>query len=186
MESPRDEPSAGTALAPRPLVRHLAIGLLVLGVVLTPATWLDGGEHRGLLTAAVALLMVVLPAWAIWWLTGRAIVVHPDRVVVRRGERVVRTFAFDDLIEVHPGIDGSVGAATPEFWNKAVTLVGRTTAGKRRGLKVTAQTVETIDPLLVALAPVVARRPDLLPHDIHRTLFEEYVADLGRGGAQRG
>ena len=98
----------------------------------------------------------------------------------------MRSFAFDDLIEVRPGIDGSAGAATPEFWNRSITLIGRTTAGRRRGLKVTAQTVESIDPLLLALAPIVARRPELLPHDVHRTLFQDYVADLGRGGAQRG
>lgn len=181
MESPLGASRPTTVLTPRPLVRTLAVGVLVLGVVLTPATWLDGGRHREVLTAAVALLMVVLPLWAIWWLTGRTIVVHPDRVVVRRGEREVRTFAFADLIEVRPEVDGSAGAATPEFWNKAVTLIGRTTAGKRRGLKVTAQTVESIDPLLVALAPVVAGRPELLPHDIHRTLFREYVADLEQG-----
>lgn len=187
MESPLGASRPAVVLTPRPLVRNLAVGVLVFGVVLAPATWLDGGERRGLLTAAVALLMVVLPVWAIWWLRGRAIVVHPDRVVVRRGEREVRAFAYDDLIEVRPSVDGSAGAATPEFWNKAVTLIGRTTEGKRRGLKVTAQTVESIDPLLAALAPVVAARPDLLPHDIHRTLFEEYVADLGRGrDAQRG
>ncbi|KRE94245.1 hypothetical protein ASG76_12780 [Nocardioides sp. Soil774] len=187
MESHLGASSPSTVLTPRPLVRNLALAVLVLGIVLTPATWLDGGPHRGLLTAAVALLMVVLPLWAVWWLRGRTIIVHPDRVVVRRGEREVRSFAFDDLIEVRPGRDASVGAATPEFWNKSVTLIGRTTAGRRRGLKVTAQTVESIDPLLVALAPVVARRPDLLPHDVHRALFEEYVRDLGtERGTQRG
>jgi hypothetical protein len=187
MESPLGASQPATVLTPRPLIRNLAIGVLVVGIVLVPATWAAGGSQRALLTAAVALVMVVLPAWAIWFSRGRTIVVHPDRVVVRRGEREVRTFAFDDLVEVRPSVDGSAGAATPEFWNKAVTLVGRTTDGRRRGLKVTAQTVESIDPLLLALAPVVARRPDLLPHDVHRTLFEEYVADLGRGrGTQRG
>jgi hypothetical protein len=187
MESRPGAKSSATVLVPPPLVRTLAIGVLVIGVVVAPATWQAGGPHRGLLTAAVALLMVALPVWAIWWLRGRTIVVHPDRVVVRRGEREVRTFAFADLIEVRPEVDGSSGAATPELCNKAVTLIGRTTAGKRRGLKVTAQTVESIDPLLLVLAPVVARRPELLPHDIHRTLFEEYVDDLEQGrGTQRG
>ena len=165
-------------LTPRPLLRTLALGVLVLGIVLTPATWLDGGDHRALLTAGLALVMVVLPLWAVWWTHGRTIVVHPDRVVVRRGDREVRSFAFDDLTEVRPGVDGSAGAATPEFWNRSVTLLGRTSDGKRRGLKVSAQTVESIDPLLLALAPEVARRPDLLPHDVHRMLFEEYVDAL--------
>ena len=181
MESPLGASSPSNVLTPRPLVRNLALAVLALGLVLTPATWLDGGPHRALLTTAVALLMVALPLWAVWWLRGRTIAVHHDRVVVRRGERDVRAFVFDDLIEVRPGRDASVGAATPELWNKAVTLIGRTTEGKRRGLKVTAQTVESIDPLLVALAPVVARRPELLPHDVHRTLFEEYVRDLRTG-----
>ncbi|MCF6378381.1 hypothetical protein L2K70_12270 [Nocardioides KLBMP 9356] len=183
MESPRDASSSATVLTPRPLVRTLALCVLVPGAVLAPSTWLAGGEHRGILTAAVTLLMVLLPLWALWWLTGRTIVVHPDRVVVCRGGREVRTFAFDDLVEVRPGVDGSAGAATPEFWNKSVTVIGRTTSGKRRGLTVTAQTVESIDPLLVALVPVVARRPGLLPHAVHRTLFDELVADLG--GPQR-
>lgn len=187
MESPLGASQPATVLAPRPLVRNLAIGVLVFGIVLVPAVWTAGGSQRALLTAAVALVMVALPLWAIWFSRGRTIVVHPDRVVVRRGEREVRTFAFDDLVEVRPTVDGSAGAATPEFWNKAVTLIGRTTDGRRRGLKVTAQTVESIDPLLLALAPVVAQRPELLPHEIHRTLFEDYVADLGGGrGTQRG
>jgi hypothetical protein len=113
--------------------------------------------------------------------------VRPDRVVVRRGDSEVRTFRFDDLTEIRPGVDGSAGAATPEFWNKSVTLLGRTSEGRHRGLKVSAQTVESIDPLLLALAPVVADRPDLLPHDVHRKLFEEYVRDLESGrGSQRG
>lgn len=186
MESPLGESSPATVLTPRPLVRNLAIGVLVLGVVLAPATWLGDDDQRALLTAAVVLVMVLLPLWAIWWLSGRTIAVSRDRVVVRRGGRDVRTFAFDELIEVRPGRDASVGAATPEFWNKSVSLIGRTTDGKRRGLKVTAQTVESIDPLLLALAPVVARRPELLPHDVHRALFEEYVHDLRTGrGTQR-
>lgn len=181
MESPLGASRPATVLVPRPLVRNLALMLLVVGIAVVPATWLAGGPQRELLTAAVALVLVVLPAWAAWWTWGRTLAVHPDRVVVHRGEREVRTFAFDDLIEVRPGIDGSAGAATPEFWNKSVTLIGRTTAGKRRGLKVTAQTVESIDPLLLALAPVVARRPELLPHEVHRTLFEEYARDLRAG-----
>ncbi|MDR7252987.1 hypothetical protein J2X46_001972 [Nocardioides sp. BE266] len=160
-------------------MRTLAIVVLVVGVLLTAATWTAGGEHRVLSLAALGLLMVVLPAWAIWFTTGRTIEVHPDRVVVRRRGREVRTFAYDDLVDVRPGIDGSAGAATPEVWNKSVTLIGRTTARKRRGLKVTAQTVESIDPLLLALAPVVARKPELLPHDVHRELFAAYVHELG-------
>ncbi|RYC11137.1 hypothetical protein [Nocardioides zhouii] len=187
MESPSGASQPTTVLTPRPLLRNLALGVLVIGIALTPAVWAAGGPQRLLSTVGVALVMVVLPLWAVWWTHGRTIVVHPDRVVLRRGEREVRTFAFDDLIEIRPGVDGSAGAATPEFWNKSVTLLGRTSDGKRRGLKVSAQTVESIDPLLLALAPAVARRPDLLPHDVHRTLFEEYVHDLGPGrGTQRG
>lgn len=187
MESPPGPSRPATVLTPRPLLRNLALGVLVVGIALTAAVWAAGGAQRVPYTAGVALVLVVLPLWAVWWTRGRTIVVHPDRVVVRRGDRDVRTFAFDDLIEIRPGVDGSAGAATPEFWNKSVTLLGRTTDGKRRGLKVSAQTVESIDPLLVALAPVVARRPELLPHDIHRTLFEEYVDDLEQGrGTQRG
>lgn len=180
-----EPPVPPTVLEPRPLVRTLAIVVLVVGLLLTAATWTAGGQHRVLSSAALGLLTVVLPAWAIWFTTGRTIEVHPDRVVVRRRGREVRTFAYDDLVEVSPGVDGSAGAATPEVWNKAVTLIGRTTAGRRRGLKVTAQTVESIDPLLLALAPVVARRPGLLPHDVHRELFTDYVDELGTG-RQRG
>ncbi|MBC2932205.1 hypothetical protein [Nocardioides sp. zg-1228] len=187
MESPPGASPPATVLTPRPLVLHLAIGVLVVGILLASATWAGGGDQRALLTVAILVVTVALPAWAIWWARGRTILVRPDRVVVRRGEREVRTFAFDDLTEVRPGVDGSAGGATPELWNKSVTLLGRTTAGRRRGLKVTAQTVESIDPLLLALAPVVARRPELLPHAVHRALFEEYVRDLRSGrGRQRG
>lgn len=186
MDTPSGEPPV-TVLAPRPLVRNLAIGVLVLGVVLAAATWADGGELRAPLTAAVVALMVALPLWAVWFSRGRTIAVHPDRVVVRRGEREVRTFAFADLTEVRPATDASPGAATPELWNKSVMLLGQTTDGKRRGLKVTAQTVESIDPLVLALAPVVARRPDLVPRDGDRRLFDEYVRDLRSGrDTQRG
>ena len=180
-------PEPGTQLTPRPLIGNLALAVGLVGIVLTLATWLDGGPHRAVLTGAVALIMVVLPLWAAWWTRGRTVTVHADRVVVRRGHREVRTFPFNDLIEVRPGIDGSAGAATPEFFNKSVTLIARTSAGRRRGLKVSAQTVESIDPLLLALAPVVARRPGLLPHDADRTLFMEYVEDVRSGrGTQRG
>lgn len=177
--------SRETVLTPRPLIRNLALAVLVIGVALVPATLAGDGGGRYLMAGAVGLVMVLVPLWALWWGWRRTVVVHPDRVVVRRGAREVRTFAFDELTEVRPGVDGSAGAATPEFWNKSVTLLGRTTDGRRRGLKVSAQTVESIDPLLLALAPVVARRPDLLPHDVHRSLFEEYVRDLGTG-SQRG
>ena len=186
METSPGSPQPGIVLTPRPLLRNLALTVLVVGIVLVPATWVGGGSQRVALTAAVALVLVVLPLWAVWFTRGRTIVVHPDRVVVRRGEREVRSLPYDTLTEVRPGVDGSAGAATPEFWNKSVTLVGRTSEGRRRGFKVSAQTVESIDPLLLALAPVVARRPELLPHDVHRTLFEEYVRDLGSGRSQRG
>lgn len=158
---------------------RLAMMLTVVGLILTPSVWLSGGEHRAWWTAAVGLMFLALPAWAAWTLLTRRIVVHRDRVAVLRGERVVRELAFADLTEVRPGMDGSSGAATPEMFNKSVTLQGRTLEGRRRGLKVSALTVESIDPLLRALAPEVARRPELLTRDLYRDLFAEFIDDAG-------
>lgn len=100
---------------------------------LLAAVWTAGGPQRLVFTAGVALVMVVLAPWAVWWAQGRTIAVHRYRVVVRRGEREVRTFAFDDLSEAGPGVDGSAGAATPESWNTSVTLLGRPTTASDAG-----------------------------------------------------
>lgn len=173
-------------LVSRPLIRSLAIGAAVFGAVTTPAVWLDGGRFQIPLTAAVFVFFLALPLWALWLVHDRRYIVRSDRLTVTRRGRTVREFPYAELIEVRPAFEGSAGAATPEFWNKTIFLIGRTPQGKRRGVKVSSQLVESIDPLLVALAPEIARRPELLSRDVYRANFAEYVADLERGGPQRG
>ena len=168
-----DRQTLDKQLVQRPLIGRMAIVVLVLGLPVAVATYVEG---HVLEAAALAVLTGLLPAWAIWWLHDRRIVVGPHSVLVQRGTRVVREFRYDDLTEVRPAYDGSAGGATLELLNRSVVLVGTTTAGKRRGLKVTELTVTSIDPLLRALVPVLAERPELLHRPGYRDVFDEWVS----------
>lgn len=173
----------GIPLTPRPLLMRAALALAVVGVPLTWYVWASADAYRAAIAAGVLALLVLLPLWTVWLLRGRRFLVHADRLSVMRGDRVVRELAFAELTEVRPQWEGSAGAATPEFLNKSVTLLGRTPAGRRTGVKVSAQTVDSIDPLLRALAPEIRRRPGLLTRDLYRNAFVEFIDDAESGDA---
>lgn len=184
---PSPGPSPGLSLgAELPPRRILAWGSLVVAVVFLPVpflTWQAGSSGevgRGVaagIAAGVALLFVVAPLWAAWRLFRQRTFVSPEAVTLCFGTRVSRQLRFDDLTEVRAIVEGSLGSATPEIWNKAVILYGAGPDGRRSGIKVTRQQVTTIDPLLVALEPVVGARPDLVKDELARRLLAEYVRD---------
>lgn len=173
--------SLGRELPPRRLVAWVALGatafflLALVGVVREAAA----GQTSLWWIALVVALFVLLMAWGTWSLARRHVFVSDDAVTLCTGTRVTASLPFDQLTRVLSVVDGSQAAFTPEFWNKALILQGTTTAGRRAGrpttIKVTAQYVESIDPLLRAVAPEVRRRPDLIPDERSRALFEEYL-----------
>ncbi|MDN4172114.1 hypothetical protein QWY28_04090 [Nocardioides sp. SOB77] len=168
--------------------RTLAWAALVVGIGCAPIPVValgavdEEGAAAVAVAAVVALVFVVLPLWAAWRLLRERILVGPDEVTVCSGSTVRRRLRYADLTEVRPVVDGSAGIVTPELWNKAVVLLGRTPEGRRTGIKVTRQQVQTIDPLLVALRPVLDARPELVRAESERALFGEYTARLGRDG----
>ncbi len=175
-------PSSGRLVRPRHLLPVLFLGtaVLFLGVPVTLLRQLSDGsaEPSPPLFAAVAatlLLFVVFPLWGGIALLRRRVYVSDEQVTVTAGDTVKRELRFDRLSEVRPVIDGSQGAATPEFYAKAVVLYGLDARDKKVALKLTAQTLD-MDPVFAALAPVVQRRPELITTDLGRTLFAEYAA----------
>lgn len=172
-------------LPPRRTVAWSALGV---GVACSPipvvalASIDEEGAAAIAVAVVVALVLVVLPLWAAWHLLRRRVLVGAEDVTVCSGGRVRRTLRYADLDEVRPVVDGSTGVVTPELWNKAVVLLGRTPQGRRTGMKISRQHVLTIDPLLLALRPVVDARPELVRTETERALFGEYAASIGRGG----
>lgn len=139
----------------------------------------DGGSAWDIGTGvAGSIVLCLVPLWAAVTFYRQHVLVGPDSVQVRYGDRIARELRFADLTEVRVTVDGSVGGLDGRSFHQAVLLIGTDPGGRRRGIKVTRNQVETIDPLLRALATEVARRPELFTRDLYRRLYEEYVAAM--------
>lgn len=169
--------NAPVELSPRTVIARWSWIVLAVGLVLTPVSLASTRGLQFVMSVALGLLTVVLPAVALWSMRGRRIVVHADRVVVQRHDRPLLVLAYSDLTAVAPIVDGSSGVATPELLNKGLVLRGADDRGRQRALKVTTLTVDSIDPLLRALSTEVRQRPELLSSQQDRTLFAEYLGE---------
>jgi len=129
--------------------------------------------------AAVSLAVVVVLAmplaWAGWWLRRQRVEVHPDRVVVRSGERVRREVVLADLVEVHVGEQVRLHDLRGSRAMPRVLL--RSTTG---AVAVSRHDLETLDPLLLVLVPHVRARPGLLAGGAQREAFERLLPDAAR------
>lgn len=174
----------GRRVPPRHLVTVLSLvaGLFFLGVLGTLVGQLTGGSDVpgallvGIVVAVSALTLLCLSGAVM--LARRHVYVSEEAVTVTAGERVVRSVRLDRLTRVRPVVDGSQSAATPEFFARAVVLVGPDDRDRRTAIKLSASTLD-MDPVLAVLADEVRRRPDLLGSDQERRLFADYLGAPG-------
>ncbi|MBB6627879.1 hypothetical protein H5V45_11175 [Nocardioides sp. KIGAM211] len=172
-----------TTLPPRHLLAWASLGLAAFFSY--PLVQVVRAGQRGEMpalaaagiAALIALLFVIGPLWAAQHLLRLRIAVSREHLTTYLGGRLHHRLALAELTEVRPVVDGSVGALTPEAWNPAVWLIGPDQHGRRRALKITLQRVTTMAPLLEALRPVVAARPDLVRDEPARKLLAEYLSD---------
>lgn len=134
------------------------------------------GPSNWAVIALGSLAAVAVPAVVVRNVKLRRVVVHPDRLCVYRGEKLLRALPFADLTMVGAQWDyfQFAGNNTRQNWFPAITLIGTSTAGKRRGFKASGMTLQTIDPLVRALVPVVAARPELMRGSTDRELFAQF------------
>ncbi len=133
------------------------------------------------MTLVVFLLFVVLPLYCAWNLHQRHYVVSDTTVTRLKGDTPTQTMAFADVEEVRARFEGGLGAATPEWFNQAVVMIGTDKSGERRQLRVSKVFVESLHPLLERLAEEVDRRPQLLTSDAERELFTSALSDARKG-----
>lgn len=136
---------------------------------------MPGALLLGIVVAVSALTLLCLCGTVV--LARRHVYVSDEALTVTAGERVVRSLRLDRLTEVRPVVDGSQSAATPEFFARAVVLVGPDARDRRTTLKLSASTLD-MDQVLAVLAEV-RRRPNLLGTDQDRRLFADYLAAEG-------
>lgn len=173
----------GAELPQRSTVMWILVGTAVIFLV---PTWRmvrssvdqSGSQQLGwwAMTAAIALLLVVLPLWIARTMSQRHYYVSPDRVTWLQGERIRMQMRFEDVDRVLMRYDGGLGASTPEWFNDAVVLVGRDQDGRERHLRVSRVFVTTLHPLLERVAEDVARRPALMEAD-DRAVLEGRLAE---------
>lgn len=128
-------------------------------------------------TGAVVVAVVVTPLVVAHQLHQRHTWVSDEAVTQTRGDDVVARLRFADVEEVRIRYDGGLGAATPEWVNEAVVMVGTDASGERHQVRVSGLMVTSVQPLLRRLAEEVRRRPGLLRTDAERRLFETALAE---------
>ncbi len=164
-------------LRPRHQIHTAAAVAWALGIAATVTAWVMLDSYRVFVTVILTLFMVLTPAWVVWTHATQRIVVHPDRIEVRGPRGVRRTLAYANLREVLPMHVGKASHTGASSLVRAVQLSGTTTKGRRSLLRMSTAMQESIAPVLLALAPVVEARPDLLPHSEAETLFGLFLAD---------
>ena len=142
--------------------------LLLVCAFMGPSNWA--------VIALGSVAAIAVPARVVRNVKLRRVVVHPDRVSIYRGEKLLRALPFANLtlVGAHWDYFQFAGNTTRQNWFPAITLIGTSTTGKRRGFKASGMTLQTIDPLVRALAPVVAARPDLMRGATDRKLFAQF------------
>lgn len=128
--------------------------------------------HRPVELAVIAvctLVLVILPLVAAWRLFRRHVYVDPAGVTVVVGAKQ-RRIAYAELDQILPRTDET---SVKMLDTRTVSLILQATSpdGRRTRVQLSPQDLETIDPVLLALEPEVARRPDLLPNDYARNQF---------------
>lgn len=146
--------------------------MLAVGLLSALPRYHSPGELVGL--AVALLLLAVLPLAFAWHLFRRHVYVDPEGVTVVVGTRQ-RRIAYADLDWILPRSD-QVSVKVLDTRNMALILEATSPAGRRTRVQLSAQDLETIDPVLLALEEEVARRPELLRTDYARRDFEWSLA----------
>lgn len=166
-------PTLGSEIPPRRLKATIVLGIgVVVGLVLLGSL----AQHHGtadLITIGIAaLVLVVVPLGYGLHLYRRHVYADPDGFTIVTGSRE-RRFAYAEVDRVVPRVDQLVKIVD----SRSVSLIVQvTSAGRRRRTIVSAQELQTIDPILLGLEPRVRLRPELLANDWDRDLFESSVA----------
>jgi hypothetical protein len=143
--------------------------LLVAALLAWPVTWVWRAwrraarpRARALATAVLAtVLFVVAPAALALDTAATRYRVSATVVEVSWLGRVQSRLDFADLTRVEVGRRGSLGPLTPGRWEDYVRLTGRSAGGEEVVVLVTGARVRSLDPLVVALGPVLEDRPEL-------------------------
>jgi hypothetical protein len=159
--------SAWIELAPRaalvwgPLV---VAALMLWPVQRTWRAWRQAADRRSvalLVALGCTALFVAAPLLLSADTATSRVRVSPTGVEVTRLGDVRTRLDFADLSRVDVGEDASLGPLTPGRWRSYVRLTGHTSTGERVKVLVTTARVSSLDPLLAALEPVLADRPEL-------------------------
>lgn len=138
----------------------------------------SGGTAVGgwAMTATILALLVLLPLGIARHMHQRTYVVTDETITWLQGDRARVEMQFADLKSVHMRYDGGLGAATPEWFNDAIVLVGPDSHGQPRVLRVSRVFVTTLHPLLLQIAEELRARPGLMDAG-DREVFDDRLAE---------
>ncbi|QIX27903.1 hypothetical protein ncot_15900 [Nocardioides sp. JQ2195] len=153
-----------------PLAKRHGFTLAVLAVglfLLVPAirTVVGAREPMELAMAAALVLLELIIFGAAWFLWRQRVWVSAGAVLLTRGGKVRRTVDLARLEHVDAGIDHGTGV----LGNHPRVIVWTLREdGRRLGIPVSGRLYADLSPLVAALAPHVASRPELLRTEENR------------------